>query len=962
MQTIAALAKRLDMSAEKAVEVLRHMLFDVNNVESEISDEACDLLIDVDENPDLADKIRNNKLKEIQRAQEAEKKAEKRKAAARKKAAETKKKDDDEVLSDMASETATLGADILEPIPVPVVEHNEEPVPVVEPVVVIAEPVVIEPEPLPVPEPVAQPIPPEPQKVVAEIVSEPPKPKVPSIVIGKAIEHDARVVEVVRADGTRLDLPEVPEEVVEAPAPIESVVEDEEHGLLAEAQRRQEEEDRRRAKTPARPLPQPDPAVVAEVIRRAAERGQRVKEQKAQKQQKVLKQTGRTERPEVILAATQEEVVTERRSSNTGKTARKRQKKVEKARTEEALRREAAMTLREYQASGTFGAPKKHKRKRTHDESGVGLEEGEERGLIEVGDRMTVEELANAMEVPVNDIILDLMDLEILATKNQTLSLDIIRQLADRRDYDVKVVIPEENEIMSEEPDDPADLVTRAPVVTVMGHVDHGKTTLLDVVRSANVAAGEAGGITQHIAAYDVPIKGGRVVFLDTPGHEAFTQMRARGAKVTDVVVLVVAADDGVMPQTIEAIDHAMAAEVPIVVAINKCDKPDAQPDRIRQELTAYGLLDEQWGGKTIMKNISAKNREGVDELMELLHLESDLLELKANPKKRGRGVVVESEITRGMGPVAWVLVQNGTLRVGDVFLAGESYGRVRTLQNARGENITEAPPATPVVVTGFNVPPEAGTSFVVVEEEKVARAIAEKRAALTRMKQGPTARHITLEDFHERMLAGEKHSLNVVLKADVQGSVDVFRSSLSKLGNEEVSVSLVHAGVGTINESDVLLASASDAVIIGFHVTASARVMKIAEQEGVSIRTYRVIYEAINDVHAALEGMLTPESKETVVGHAEIRQVFRSSAIGNIAGCYMQDGEVTRGSLLRVVRDGTIVFTGRLQTLRRGKDDVKTVTPGMECGIKVENFDDVKNGDILEFYVVESVAKVLQD
>ena len=580
--------------------------------------------------------------------------------------------------------------------------------------------------------------------------------------------------------------------------------------------------------------------------------------------------------------------------------------------------------------------------------------------MIEVGDKMTVEDLANALEITVNDVILDLMDLEILASKNQALTLDVIKQLADRRGCDVKVIIPEEAEVLAEEPDDPADLVTRAPVVTVMGHVDHGKTTLLDAVRSANVAAGEAGGITQHIAAYDVPIGKGRVVFLDTPGHEAFTQMRARGARVTDVVVLVVAADDGVMPQTIEAIDHAKAAEVPIVVAINKCDKPDAQPERIKQELTAYGLLDEAWGGKTIMKNISAKNKIGVDELMELLVLESELLELKANPKKAARGVVVESEITRGMGPVAWVLVQTGTLRVGDVFIAGESFGRVRTLQNSRGEMVTEAGPSTPVVVTGFSAPPEAGTTFVVTQDERAARAIAEKRALLNRQKQGPVARHITLEDFHARMVAGEKHSLNVVIKADVQGSADVLQTSLAKLGNEEVNVSMVHCGVGGINESDVLLASASDAVVIGFHVTASARIMKLAEQEGVSIRTYRVIYEAINDVHAALEGMLTPDTKENIMGHAEVRQVFRSSAIGNIAGCYVQDGEATRNTLLRVIRDSVVVFQGRMQTLRRGKDDTKTVPQGMECGIKVENFDDVKEGDILEFYALESVAKVL--
>jgi len=494
----------------------------------------------------------------------------------------------------------------------------------------------------------------------------------------------------------------------------------------------------------------------------------------------------------------------------------------------------------------------------------------------------------------------------------------------------------------------------------VMGHVDHGKTTLLDAVRSANVAESEAGGITQHIAAYDVPIKEGRVVFLDTPGHEAFTHMRARGAKITDVVVLVVAADDGVMPQTIEAIDHAKAAEVPIVVAINKCDKPDAQPDRIRQELTHYGLLDQQWGGKTVMHNISAKSKQGVDELMELLWLEAELLELKANPNKRARGAVIESEITRGMGPVAWVLVQNGTLRVGDVFLAGESYGRVRTLINARGEHIQEAGPSSPVVVTGFNAPPEAGTSFVVVKEERIARAIAEKRAELSKQKQGAVVRHITLEDFHERMMAGEKKQLNIVLKADVQGSVDVLQDSLAKLGNDNVQIAFVHAGVGGINESDVMLASASDAVIIGFHVTAGAKVKKIAEQEGVDIRTYRVIYEATADVHAALEGMLAPEMRETIAGHAEIREVFRSSALGNIAGCYVTDGEVFRAAPARLLRDNVVVYEGKLQSLRRQKDDVRVVATGLECGIKLENFDDIKVGDVIEVFRVESVAQVL--
>jgi translation initiation factor IF-2 len=605
---------------------------------------------------------------------------------------------------------------------------------------------------------------------------------------------------------------------------------------------------------------------------------------------------------------------------------------------------------------------RKRRRRKGRDEGGDMelIEQVSAPAAIEVEDTMTVEELAFQMDVPVNDIILDLMDLDVLATKNQTLGMDLIRKIAEPRGFDVHSVIPEEDQVLAEEPDDPALLKPRAPVITVMGHVDHGKTTFLDRVRTANVAEGEAGGITQHIAAYDVPIGDGRVVFLDTPGHEAFTQMRSRGAQATDIVVLVVAADDGVMPQTIEAIDHAKAADVPIVVAVNKCDKPEAQPDRIRQELTRFELVDEAWGGKTIIRNISAKNGEGIDEILELLVLQAELLELKANPERRARGVIIESEISRGQGPVAWILVQKGTLRPGDVFLAGETYGRVRSMHNARGEAVTEAGPATPVVVTGFSAPPNAGDQFVAVEEERAARAIAEKRSDLSRQKMGLSVRRVTLEDFHEQMMAGEKSALNVLVKADVQGSVDVLESSLSKLGNEEVEVKLVHTGVGGVNESDILLASASDAVIIGFHVVASPRAQKLAEQEGVDIRTYRVIYEAIEDVRLALEGMLKPESREVVTGHVEIRQVFRSSSHGNIAGCYVLDGEVQRGSLARILRDSTIVYQGRVGTLRREKDDARTVASGYECGIKLESFEDIKAGDIIETFRVESVAKTL--
>jgi len=922
MQTVASLADRLEMSAETAVEKLRYMMFDIESVESTISDEVIDILIDLDDDPEVAERVRETKLKEIEKAQKraerlqnaAKKAAAKRKAAAKKEAAakakaKPKAKRTRKKKAEPEGEAKAAVAEILP-------EEAARPVAEILPATPAQEE-------------------PETKKKTAPRATRAGRKKTadgPAITIGSAIDHEDAIA-LVRADGTPLETPEP--DLLEAEA--EAIEEEAPHGgLLAEAERRQEEQERRKARLAARPLPKPDPAVVAEVIRKAAERG-------AKKPPRIQPRA-------------------EKRRSPTGKTARKRAKRAERMRVEETLRREAAAAVREYQASGFGAAPKKRKRKRDRDGEALGaaMAEEDEIMLIEIEEAMSIEELADEMECSVNDIILELMDHNVLATKNQSLSIDLVRAIAEPKGYDVRTIIPEEAELLAEIPDDPADLTPRPPVITVMGHVDHGKTTLLDHVRVANVADGEAGGITQHIAAYEVKIGDGSVTFLDTPGHEAFTQMRARGAHVTDVVVLVVAADDGVMPQTIEAIDHAKAADVPIVVAINKCDKPEAEPDRIRQELTRYELVDEQWGGKTIMKNIAAKTGDGVADLMELLVLESELLELKANPKKRARGAVIESEISRGMGPVAWVLVQSGTLRVGDVFLAGNAYGRVRAMHNSRGEAVQEAGPSTPVVVTGFNGLPDAGDLFVVVQEERVARVVALQRAQLSKQKEGPAVRHITLEDFHERMMAGEKHELNVVLKADVQGYVDVLESSMSKLGNEEVQINLVHRAVGGINESDVLLASASDAVVIGFHVTANAKVRKLAEEEGVDIRTYRVIYEAIDDVRKALEGMLTPETKEVITGHAEIRAVFRSSSFGNIAGCYVQDGEIVRGSNARLVRDDVVVHESAIASLRREKDDMRSVQSGFECGIKLQDFEDIKVGDVVEGYRLESVAKTL--
>ncbi len=913
MQTVNSLAERLDMSAEAAVEKLRYMLFDVEGADTPISDEQVDLLIDVDDDPEIAERVRAEKLKEIEKKEKRTKRlqdAAKKAAASRR----TAKKKEEEAKAEAEAAEAALPT-------------GEEAAPIAE---ILPE----EPE-------AAEPAAHEEAASVAARKKAHDEAEREAIIIGSAIEHADRTVDFVRADGTRVDLPEVEVPVREATEVIEDEADDE--GAIAEAVKLQEETDRRATK--ARPLPKPDPAVVAEVIKRAQER-------QARGEQRPVVQSAGPAAAGPLPGKTP-------RKGLTGKTARKKAKRAERARAEEDLRRSAAAAVREYQAGGLPGQAPKKRRRRRHDEEAGGAEV-EEHGAIQVEETISVESLAEQMDLGVSDLILDLMDLNILATKNQMLSIDVVRQVAERHGFEVESAIPEEADLLADEPDAPETLVSRAPVITVMGHVDHGKTSFLDYVRRANVAEGEVGGITQHIAAYDVETKNGRVVFLDTPGHEAFTQMRARGAQATDVVVLVVAADDGVMPQTIEAIDHARAAEVPIVVAVNKCDKANAEPDRLRQELTRFELVDEAWGGKTIMRNVSAKTGDGIEALMEMLVLEAEMLELKANPNRDARGVVIESEISRGQGPVAWVLVQKGTLRVGDVFLCGKTSGRVRNMITSRGEHVHEAGPSTPICVTGFDMPPDAGDTFIVLKDERAARSLAEKRIAHEKQKQGAAARHITLEDFHERLKAGEKTNLNIVVKADVQGSVDVMNSSLSKLGNEEVRVEIVHSGVGGINESDVLLASASDAVIIGFHVTANARVQKMAEQEGVDIRTYRIIYEAMDAVRRALEGLLKPEEKEVITGHAQVRQVFRSSSLGNIAGCYITDGDVERTARVRVLRDDVIVYEGTLGSLRRGRDDARTVATGFECGIKLANFEDIKEGDVIEAFRVEEVAKKL--
>ena len=953
MQTIATMAKRLDMSAEEALDTLKKLRFGLNNLEAEISDEQCDMLMDVDEDPSSLDQMLANILQKedkvrlkVEREQNA---IEKKKIAAAKKAAIAERKKATAEKKAAAVEIEKVDAEIKKKSVEK--EDSETPAPPTLP-----EPIVVEIEATTSPD--LEILPDKPTKADLE----------PDQLLNVA--PDTVVVEIIDEDEDEDKYPHHTSEAADDNEP---------GGALAKAERKQAEEEQRRKE---RPLSVPDPDVVASVIRKAEERTRKATRKPAPP---AAARPERKPRPAPAGAISREALAKViplepesgksghdggRRAQNvrgaarkpavTGKTARKRQKRTEKAKAlDEIMRRDAGAAVRGVLAGTTTGAiPKRRKKKRDKD---LVVEEVEQiGGEIEVDEALTVENFADAMGADINDVILALMDENVMVNKNQTIEIDLMRKIAEHFDFVVTAVIPEEEDIFADEPDNPEDLELRAPVVTVMGHVDHGKTSLLDVVRQANVADGEAGGITQHIAAYDVQMEHGRVVFLDTPGHEAFTKMRSRGAHITDVVVLVVAADDGVKPQTIEAIDHARAADVPIVVAINKCDKANAQPDRVRQELVQYELVSEEWGGKTIIKNISAHTKDGIDELMELLVLESQLLELKANPKKSGRGTVVESEVSKGLGPVAWVLVQDGTLRVGDPFLAGSTYGRVRTMTDARGKQLKECGPSTPVVVTGFNETADAGSTFAVVAEERIARNIAEKRALLKKQKRGPAAHKMTLEDFHASLEAGVQKNLNVIIKADVQGSADVLHSSLSKLGNEEVSVNIVHAGVGGVNESDVILANASNAVIIGFHVTANSKVKQIAADEGIEIRSYRIIYEAIDDVKNALEGMLTPDSKEIVIGHAETRAVFRSSALGNIAGSIQLDGQTDRNALARLIRDGVIIYEGKIATLRREKDNVKSVATGFECGIRLDKFDDIQTGDIIETYKIDLIAKKL--
>ena len=575
---------------------------------------------------------------------------------------------------------------------------------------------------------------------------------------------------------------------------------------------------------------------------------------------------------------------------------------------------------------------------------------------VEVGESINVKDFANLIKREVNEVIKALFMLGVMVTINQDIDFETAELVGTEFDVEVVPLPPEEDPTeIPEVEDDPAKRVPRPPVITVMGHVDHGKTSLLDAIRKSNVTSREAGGITQHIGAYQVNYQGKKIVFLDTPGHEAFTAMRARGAQVTDVAILVVAADDGVMPQTIEAINHAKAAKVPIIVAINKMDRPGANPDHVKQQLAEHELIPEDWGGDTIMVPVSAHQKTGIPELLEMILLVAEMQELKANPNLPAHGTIIEAQLDKGRGPVATVLVQRGTLSIGDTIIAGTAYGKVRAMINDRGEKVKKALPSTPVEVLGLNEVPMAG-DILDSTDEKTARSVAEKRLAKRRSEEMQQNAKVSLDDIFQRIQEGELKELNIVVKADVQGTIEALKSSLSNIKNDEVKVVVVHSGVGSITESDVMLASAANALIIGFNVRPDANARKAAETEKVDVRTYRVIYDAINDVEAAIKGMLAPKFKEVIQGRVEVRQLITISKL-LIAGCYVLEGKVTNSSKVRVVRDGIVVHEGEIDSLRRFKDDVKEVVAGFECGITLDKFRDIKEGDIFEVYSMEEVA-----
>ena len=645
--------------------------------------------------------------------------------------------------------------------------------------------------------------------------------------------------------------------------------------------------------------------------------------------------------------------------------SRPKQQQVREENQDEDVQKQIRETLEKLQGKASKSKAAKYRRDkrvqhRQKSEEELAQQEAESK-LLRVTEFITVGEVATMMEVTTSEIISACMSLGIMVTMNQRLDAETLSIVADEFGFDVSFEKAEIEENIENEEDHPDDLEARAPIVTVMGHVDHGKTSLLDYIREENVIAGESGGITQHIDAYAVTLpKGQKITFLDTPGHEAFTAMRARGAQVTDIAIIVVAADDNIMPQTKEAISHAQAANVPIIFAINKIDKPTADPEKVKESLAGMNLMVEDWGGKIQSHDISALKGTGVQELLEKVLLEAELLELKAHPNRNAKGTVVEAFLDKGRGYVSTVIVQNGTLKMGDYLLAGKQSGKVKAMFDERGNKLKQAPPATPVSLLGLDGAPQAGDGFVVLEDEREAKEIAAKRTQLLREQNVRTQRHITLDEIGRRIALGDFKELNIILKGDVDGSVEALTDSLQKLSTKEIEVKIIHKGVGAITESDVLLASASDAIVLGFNVRPMGNARSLAEKEEIDIRSYSIIYDAINDVKDAMEGMLSPEMREEINGMAEIRETFKISKIGTIAGCMVTSGKIYRNSMVRVLREGVVVFTGNLASLKRFKDDVKEVAKGYDCGLQVNNYNDIKEGDTVEAFQEIAVKKKL--
>ena len=776
--------------------------------------------------------------------------------------------------------------------------------------------------------------------------------------------EEPKVAEPVKASEPEIEKPKEVQEEVKAEKPIEVKVEEKKPEEVAE----KEEEDET-LKTKYQKLS--GPTIAGEKI--DLSQFNRTKKKKEEKKSAASSDANKKKRRRISKGPSggdskpnfgNNRTVT--KANYKGKSGGNRPSTIKEEPSEADVQKQVRETLEKLQGKSSKGKGAKYrrdKRDQHRQQTEKDIEQQEAEGkILKVTEFVTASEVATMMDVPVTQIISACMSLGMMVTMNQRLDAETLSVVADEFGYEVEFVTSDLEDNIEVVEDKPEDLVSRAPIVTVMGHVDHGKTSLLDYIRQENVIAGESGGITQHIGAYGVQLEGGqKIAFLDTPGHEAFTAMRARGAQVTDLAIIVIAADDAIMPQTKEAIAHAQAANVPIVFAINKIDKPGANPEKVKEGLAQMNLLVEDWGGKIQSHDISAKTGEGIKELLEKVLLEAELLELKANPNKFANGTVVEAFLDKGRGYVSTILVQAGTLNVGDYVLAGKNSGKVRAMHDERGKDVKVAGPSTPVSILGLDGAPQAGDKFTVFEDEREAKQIAAKRTQLQREQSVRTQRHITLDEIGRRIALGDFQELNIILKGDVDGSVEALTDSFQKLSTEEIQVNIIHKGVGAITESDVLLATASDAIIIGFNVRPMGNARQIADKEEIDIRMYSIIYDAINDLKDAMEGMLSPELKEEITGTAEIREMFKVSKVGTIAGCMVTSGKIYRNSQIRLIRDGVVIYTGELSSLKRFKDDAKEVSKGFDCGMQIKNYNDIQENDVIEAFHEIEVKKKLK-